>query len=429
MVDLLVIGAGLTGWSAAYTAARSGMQVRVIAKGMGATHWSAGTIDVLGYLPPSDGQAIRHPLAALTQLAEAAPAHPYARLRSSALQTALDGFAALSTEMALPYRGADAGRNMLLPSPVGTARPVYLAPAAQLAGRLDRTEPMLIVGFQGLRDFYPDLIAENLNKMGQPARSAHLPLETISDRRDFNNVQLAKGLETPVRRARLAAALAKLVEPGERIGLPAILGMDDHALVLTDLETQAEAPIFEIPTLPPSVPGIRLHTALCRHLNRMNVRVEAGMAVTGGKAKDGRIQWVESQTSARPLKHRARHFLLATGGILGGGFNSDPSGRIWEVIFDLPLTTPQQRSRWFHPHFLSPTGQPVFQGGVAVNGRFQPVNSDDEVVYTNLWAAGSVLAHADPIRERSREGIAIGTGMAAAQAIGQSTDESTTENV
>ena len=52
-----------------------------------------------------------------------------------------------------------------------------------------------------------------------------------------------------------------------------------------------------------------------------------------------------------------------------------------------------------------------------MNNHFQPVGSDGLPVYANLWAAGGTLAGADPIHERSLEGIAIGTGMAAAEEI------------
>jgi glycerol-3-phosphate dehydrogenase subunit B len=126
---------------------------------------------------------------------------------------------------------------------------------------------------------------------------------------------------------------------------------------------------------------------------------------------------VETETSARPLKHRAANFLLATGGILGGGFDSDPTGRLWEVIFDLPLTAPRRRSEWFRPEFLDPAGHPIFHAGVPVNREFQPINADGTPVYANLWAAGGLLAHTDPIRERSLEGIAIATGIASARQI------------
>jgi len=52
MLDLLVIGAGLAGLSAAIVVAEAGLRVRVVTKGLSALHWAAGTIDLLGYLPP-----------------------------------------------------------------------------------------------------------------------------------------------------------------------------------------------------------------------------------------------------------------------------------------------------------------------------------------------------------------------------------------
>jgi glycerol-3-phosphate dehydrogenase subunit B len=61
----------------------------------------------------------------------------------------------------------------------------------------------------------------------------------------------------------------------------------------------------------------------------------------------------------------------------------------------------------------------VFRGGVAVDARLQPLISvGASPAYENLWAAGSVLAGADPILERSLEGIAVSTGIAAAHRAG-----------
>ena len=419
MTQLTIIGAGLTGLMAAYTGAQAGLQVRVIAKGMGATHWHAGTVDVLGYHPRDSRQPVRRPLESRDALVAEQPDHPYALVSPEAMQAALDAFTALAQEAGLPYRGSsEPGRNLLLPSPVGAARPAFLAPEAQLAGELGREQPVLILGLQGLRDFYPQLVAENLGKLGVPARAAFLPLSLITQERDRNNVQLAKLLDEPERVRRLGQGIQRLVEPGERVGLPAILGFRRHRQVLAELEEQAGAPIFEIPTLPPSVPGIRLHTALVRRLEALGVRIEMGMEAQGFHEEDGRVLWVETESAARPVKHRAERFLLATGGVLGGGFQSDHTGRIWESIFHLPLTLPQERSQWFRPRFLDPAGQPVFQGGVPVDRRFQPVDpARGQPVFANLWAAGNLLAHADPIHERSLEGVAIVTGVAAVKAM------------
>jgi glycerol-3-phosphate dehydrogenase subunit B len=279
---------------------------------------------------------------------------------------------------------------------------------------------MLIVGFEGYRDFYPRLIAENLTRQGVAARAAFLSWETLTDQIDRNNAHLAAGLDEPGRAARLAQALRPLVQPGERIGLPAILGLARHAEIVAELEAVTGAAVFEIPTLPPSIPGMRLYHALRERLFARSVRVETNMEVIGFQAQAGdpkRIEWVETETSARPLRHRAQAFLLATGGVLGGGFQSDHTGRFWETVFGLPLTVSQERRAWFRPQFLDPEGQPVFRGGVRVDARFQPLHEEGAPVYANLWAAGGALAEADPILERSLEGIAIATGMAVAERV------------
>ncbi|MDX1412769.1 MAG: glycerol-3-phosphate dehydrogenase subunit GlpB [Candidatus Promineifilaceae bacterium] len=423
MLDLLIVGAGLTGLIAANTAAQAGLKVKIIGKGLGAAHWSAGTIDVLGYAPFLKQEYVVEPLDGVVQLTRHNEAHPYALLDEGELASALDSFRLLMNDAGLPYGQANKHENLLLPSPVGAARPTYLAPQAQIGGDLKKNEPMLIAGFEGMRDFYPLLIAENLAKMGLQTRGAIMPMDLITDRRDANTVQLAQGLDKETQRERLGQHLKGLVHPGERIGLPAILGLHKHAEVVAELERISGAAVFEIPTLPPSVPGIRLLAALQNHLRHLGVRIEPAMEVISAKVRAaengtaGRVEWLESKTTARPMQHRAAKFLVATGGLLGGGFNSDHNGRVWETIFDLPLTIPQDRSEWFDRKFLSADGHPVFTGGVAVNRRFQPVTADRRVCYENLWAAGHMLAGADPIVERSTEGIAVATGAAAGKAI------------
>jgi glycerol-3-phosphate dehydrogenase subunit B len=412
--DLVVIGAGLAGLSAALAAAEAGLSVRVIAKGHGVTHWHSGAIDVLGYLPGSESP-VTDPLATLAAL----PArHPYRLLGAAQVQAALALLPSWLAHSNLVYAGAGTpGHNLLLPSALGASRPTFLAPQAQLNGDLRRSEPILIVGFQGMRDFFPELIAANLARTGHPARAAFISQDLLTPCRDRNTVHLAEALDAPATQSRLATALQQIAEPGERIALPAILGYNRHVETWTALQMQADAQIFEIPTLPPSVPGIRFYNALVNRLNALGGSVEVGVEAIGFTEDDGVITSVQTATSTRPRSHRAQAFLLATGGVLGGGFTSDHKGRFWEVIFKLPLTPPQERSRWFRHQFLHPDGHPIFSAGVSINAQQQPVDEQDRIVYKNLWAAGSALAHTDPIRERSLEGLAIATGVAAAQSV------------
>ncbi len=412
MLDLLVIGAGLAGLTAALRAAEAGLRVKVIAKGMGSLYWATGAIDLLGYVGVEE-RAVTSPWA---RMAELDAGHPYRRLGEARIRQALAWFQQSTAAQALGYTGAG-DENVLTPSPAGAWRPSYLAPAGQKAGVASDGRPMVIVGFQGMRDFYPHLIARNLSAQGQAARAALLPWSVLSEQRDRNNAQLAELLDDARTQQRLIDALKLVVKPGERVGLPAILGRHAHPQALAALQAGLNTAVFEIPTLPPNVPGIRLATALRHALEARGVRVEIGMEAVGFHAEAGVIESVETTTSARPLKHRANAFLLATGGVLGGGFNSDHTGRFWEVVFNLPLTVPQDRRAWFRPGFLDPQGQPAFRGGVAVNDAWQPVDAAGRVVFANLWAAGGLLAHMDAILERSLEGVAIATGVAAVDEI------------
>lgn len=413
MLDLLVIGAGLAGLSAAIRAAETGLSVRVVAKGLNALHWAAGTIDLLGYLP--DGSAVDAPLAALDQLPAA---HPLRRVGSDDLRQVLASLQTWLEREDLAYAGAGQEANLWLPSSIGAKRPAYLAPVAQAAARLDDPSPLLIVGFDRLNDFYPQLIADNLRRQGHAARAHTLPMSLITGRQAvINSVYLAEGLDDLTRLDALLDVLRHIVRAGERVVFPAILGIAHHAEILAKLESGLNAPVAEIATLPPSVPGLRLHHALVRRLSSLGGRVESNMAATEFGTEGRKIAWVATAASARPLRHRARAYLLATGGFLGGGFNSDHTGRCWETVFNLPLSVPGSRGQWFRAGFLDPAGQPVFQGGVLTNDAWQPVDGQGDPVYENLWAAGNLLAHADSIRTRSHEALALATGISAAEAI------------
>ena len=102
---------------------------------------------------------------------------------------------------------------------------------------------------------------------------------------------------------------------------------------------------------------------------------------------------------------------------MGGGITTDHLGRGREVIFNLPITLPNSRLDWFKRDFMDPAGHPVYQTGIHVNQDFQPVNGDNQPLYDNLYAIGTTLAHAEAIRERSFEGIALTTGYVVGQSL------------
>ena len=59
------------------------------------------------------------------------------------------------------------------------------------------------------------------------------------------------------------------------------------------------------------------------------------------------------------------------------------------------------------------------QVGLEVDEALRPVDGGGQAVVANLHAAGAMLAHAEPWREKSGDGISLATGYrAAAAAVG-----------
>ncbi|GIW90822.1 MAG: anaerobic glycerol-3-phosphate dehydrogenase subunit B [Pirellulaceae bacterium] len=412
MYDTIVIGAGLAGMMAAIGRAERGERVLVLAKGHGATHWSTGCIDLL-----AGGE---DPWAAIAQVAVQNPQHPYALAGPRMIEDGINRLRAIAEAAGYPLVGSFT-RNLLLPTALGALRPTAFAPATMIAGdarQLRDGRPTLIASFAELRDFFPPLIAANLRAQGIAAEAAQLTVPPTHHRHDISPVTLARLCDQPTFRAHLGEQLADLVRKGgyARIGLPAILGLKHATEVVRDLQNRAGALIFEIPTLPVSVPGMRLYHLLEDAFLKLGGRIQLGGFVMRAEHIGDTLVAVFSEAAAREQRHTARRWVLATGGILGGGVRATPDGHLHETALDLPLQTPDGRAGWFAPRFLNAHGHPVFQTGVRVDQRLRPLDAAGRLVYENVQITGGALAGYDPIREGCLEGAAIATGWAAGQA-------------
>jgi glycerol-3-phosphate dehydrogenase subunit B len=405
MRTTLVIGAGLSGLMGALALAEAGLQPLVLAKGQGATHWTAGTVDVWG----ADE---RTPREAIHEIGATHPQHPYALIGAHAVEEAIARFRALTEAARYPYVGG-LERNVLLPTAAGALRPVALLPATMAAGDVRLGGEMLIAGFRELRDFYPPFIAANLAAQGLAARGVYLTIPAAFRRREHTTVILARMFDDPAFREEIGRQLRAQRGPATRIGMPAILGLRDPTGVVAYLQRASGAQVFEIPTLPPSVPGMRLFTILRDAIERFGGRFQIGSEVLHGHGEERRITAVWSEAAARQQEHRVERLLLATGGIAGGGIRTDHMGIIRETALDLPVRAPANRADWFSPRFLDPAGHAIYTAGVPVDPCLRPIDMHGEAVYTNVAVAGATLGATDTVRERSRSGVSIATGWAA----------------
>ena len=397
----IIIGGGLAGLTAAWHLASRGEQVKLLAKGWGATHWSSGCVDVLGYAPIGAPAPVESPRAALEDLIRKQPEHPYARVGIARLEIALQAFQALCAEAGYPLHGS-LERNWMLPTAVGAPRPTCLAPETFTAGDLRVPSPMLLVGIVGYHDFSPHLAASNLRGQDIPVEAVNVDLPGLAAHQRRDAMTLARFFDKVENIKALAAAIRPHLGGAERVGMPAVLGLDDPLWAVRELEARLGRRVFEIPGLPPSVPGLRLHRILLDSTRAAGGRVFTGMEVIGAEIEENRATGVWVKSAARPSFHAAGRFILATGGFLGSGFQTDHTGYAQEIVFNLPLDAPPNREDWFHPKFLHPQGHPIFRAGVRVDTDFR-------TALENVYAAGGALP-GDFIREYSLEGTALASG-------------------
>jgi glycerol-3-phosphate dehydrogenase len=408
-VDVLVIGAGLAGLTAAWQAASRGKRTRLISKGMGATHWGAGCIDVLGYYPGETEEAVRSPIEGLERLVKENRSHPYALSGLDNLAEALLAIKEYFESAGYPLQGS-LDSNWMLPTALGVPRPTCLAPETMTAGDLNDQTPILLVGIAGYADFYPYMAAENLKKLGLQAQAVLLDIPIIRERRFTTARTLAFAFDQPEFREVVASAVKPFLNRGSiRAGFPAVLGWSQGHAAWKDMQNRLDCPVFEIPCLPPSIPGIRMHNLLSSAVHSAGGRVYDGMQAHQADANQ-RVEAVFTEAAARSKAHRAGTFVLATGGIMGGGIFARHTGDLIEKVFGLTVSAPREHSDWFSKEFLSIQGHPVYRAGVSTGKDLRPIGESGQPIYPNLYAAGSILAGFDPIQERSIEGIALATG-------------------
>jgi glycerol-3-phosphate dehydrogenase subunit B len=412
--DAVVIGAGTAGLTAATRIAEHGARVCVVAKGIGSTHLAPATIDVLGYAP----ERVTEPGLALAPFVADHPDHPYALLGAERVAEALRWFEGTVASGPLPgytYSGS-LERNNVLATAVGALRPSALVPETMAAGDAEQLRKVAIVGTHALRDFHPNLCAANLQMAGIDARG--ITVEVKLDRADANSLGVARRFDDAAWRATFCAELSLSLRGEEHVGLAATLGLRDPHGVLVDMQQRLGRRVFEIPTLPPSVPGIRLYETLRAALRRAGGRLVLGAEVVSCRRDGNRITEVSTRAAGRDLSYAAPWFVLASGGFASGGIELDSRWETHERVLGLPLRgVPGDGEPRFATGYFDE--QPIARVGVAVDGELRAEGAENVVV------AGAALPGAIPWREGSGEGIALSSGYRAAELVASHSDART----
>lgn len=404
-MKVVVIGAGLSGLTAAIRLLEGGASVTLIAAGVGGLQVSQGSFDVLGYAPdrlarPADGF-------------DALPdTHPYRILGADEV---CQSVAALGRDLGL---FGSVEENLWLPTAVGAVRPTALAPRSLAAGDVRKSTSFAVVGVRQLKDFQADLIAGNLSRTQLDGRQltatpSWIDFEPRRGEVDPSAVHFAQALDAPEKLDEFVRKIRSSAGPADMILVPAVIGLREPTAWDKFVEAVGR-PVAEVAMQPPNIPGIRINNALLARARELGMRHVQGAFVEGFNAESSTVRTLVVTSGGRRRIIGCDAVVHAPGGFESGGLKVDSRGRIEERVFGLPLTSSSAEGLLSDDVW---TAHPLFEVGVRVDERMRPVDEEGAPVFENLYTAGGMLAGAQRWQEKSGDGIAIASAARAATSI------------
>ena len=410
--DLTVVGAGMAGMAATLFAVNRGFSVAQV----GSTSeigFASGLFDLLGIHPMGERRRWDDPWAGIETLVRDAPEHPYARLKMEEIRTAFEELLIFLEDVGLSY-SRELNRNVSIFTPLGSIKTTYCVPQTMWGGveALEQKRSCLLVDIRGLKGFSAGLIADRLRESWPGLSFARISFPGTGQSNDVFPEHMANALVISQNRQKFAEVIRPHVKDARSVGLPAILGLYQTQKVVSDLTKLIGVPVFEIPTMPPSLPGLRLKEAFERGLREKRPYYFSQKRVIDVKQNPDDTFEITIGGAAGKQTIFSKGVVLATGRFIGGGLRADRK-RIRETIFNLPVWQPASRAQWHREDVFNPQGHLINRAGLEIDDHFRPLDKDGRPAFKTVFAAGSILAHQDWKRTKCGVGLALGTALGA----------------
>lgn len=313
MYDVVVVGQGLTGLLSAIWLREQGNQVALVSQGTGKILQSTGLMDVA----PGMGEKEN------------------SMAKESSAVAATEKFKSLLNKLGNPYQG-----QLKKPVPIvtgsGYVKWTNLYP--QTITPIPEKGRVIIVGFQEIADFRPIYVKGNLQK-----ERPDLQIETMTVRlgsgslRTMTQLDAARALEKEDVRLSVCKQIKRemaeqQIDVSQLFVFPASLGVNSWETVLQDLEESLGAAVTEAPGMPPNATAVRLYEALKKEAVRRGVRFYIDTQVQGCHVEQKRVKSLTIKTANRITELSGLNYIIASGGVLGGGLEVTSSGLKDQVL-------------------------------------------------------------------------------------------------
>ena len=367
--DTVIIGGGLSGLACGIRLQKKGFKCAIISAGQSALHFSSGSFELLNRLP--DGTAVKNPVEAVAKLDAS---HPYKKIGDFAKYAA--EAKQLLADSGVEVEG-EATENALHLTPMGTLKPAWLT-----LSEFNR--------FKGAECCQELIHIEEVDRLRKsPTEMRATNIARVLDKEYIHN--------------QLLTILKNYSIGVDAVVLPAAVGLASQKLVKA--LRKAVPSVVLVPTMPPSVSGIRTQQQLRREFERLGGVFMLGDSVVRADVEGGKVKAVYTINHA-DNGIKADNYILTTGSFFSNGLVAH-SNEVVEPVFGLDVDFAADRAEWCDPQFFNKQGYQAF--GVATDANFN-VKKEGKVL-GNLYAAGSVLSGFNALHEGCGAGVALLTAL------------------
>ncbi|OOF58588.1 glycerol-3-phosphate dehydrogenase subunit GlpB [Rodentibacter myodis] len=421
--DVVIIGGGLAGLTCGIALQQHGKRCVIINNGQAAIDFASGSFDLLSRMP--SGSAVENLKENLTALCHLLPTHPYSLLGTENVLAKAKAFQTLAESLNLDLIGSSE-KNHWRVTGLGGLRGSWLSPNSVPTIVGNKTFPhkrIAVLGIEGYHDFQPQLLAANLVLNPQfshcEVTSGFLNIPQLDElrenAREFRSVNIAQLLEHKLAFDELVKEMVESAQGAEAVFLPACFGLENQEF-MTALRQATQLALFELPTLPPSLLGMRQRIQLRRQFESLGGLMMNGDSALNAHFEGNRVQGITTRLHENE-EITADHFVLASGSFFSKGLVAE-FDKIYEPVFESDIIgvagfNNKDRLTWTDSRFSH--SQPYQSAGVAINRHCQVQKCGQFL--TNLYAIGNVIGGFNALELGCGSGVAVVTALAVADEI------------
>jgi len=391
--DVIIIGAELDAFVTSIRLNELGFNTRIFSSGKGSLLYSLGNIKILNLV-----ETINEKNSPFSLFDNLKLNHPYNIIGKENVKKSIDWFFSLNFFNRIKINQYSYNINTL--SPIGRKIPCIGLYYKQICFNDLKNQEISIVEFENHKDFHSELIAKSIKKIAKSIEI--IKIQQPDDSKNSDSSSLAISFDNLASSENYFNSLKKRLNKNSSIVIfPAVLGLNKYIKVIQTAEKILNKKCVEAPTLPPSIPAIRLNLDLEKEVMEHN-NLHKGSVISKAKIENNKCLYLIDNFERI---FNADAFVVSNGGVLMGGIKVYSNGDIRENIFNPKI----QNNNHLLKDKSSESLNALQTSGVLTNNKLNPFLDDDSII-NNVFYTGRNLANWNPSTEFSGEGISIASG-------------------